>query len=100
VDAINAAIAACLAVHAEAIEVAGSAYPERDPRIPAELRAKVERQRRRVEQTLEHAAHPRHVESLTQGVRICLRRLAPSRPRAAKPPAPTWDEATKRWIVR
>jgi hypothetical protein len=94
-------IAECLSVHAEAMDRLGTDRPELDARIPDELRAKLIRQRANVSATLEGdpEVHRQHVEALTLGLRVVLRRLAPTKPKPPAPPMPTWDATGKRWVV-
>jgi hypothetical protein len=74
------AIAECLALHAEAVERFGTDTPELADTVPALLRDKMQRQRQKVATSLEGnnpAVHARHVEALTKGLRIVMRRLDP-----------------------
>jgi hypothetical protein len=74
------AIASCLAAHAEAVERFGTATPELAVTVPIELRNKMQRQRQKVATSLEGndpGAHAQHVEALTKGLRIVMRRLDP-----------------------
>jgi hypothetical protein len=77
---LQTAIAECLAVHAEAVEKHGTDQPELLDAIPIELREKMQRQRQKVSATLEGvdpAVHAAHVEALTKGIRMIMKRLSP-----------------------
>jgi hypothetical protein len=92
-------IAECLSVHAEAMGRLGTDRPELDGRIPAELRDKLVRQRANVSATMEGdpEVHRQHVEALILGLRVVLRRLAPTKPKPPSPPMPVWDATAKKW---
>jgi hypothetical protein len=99
---LEAAIAECLALHAEAMDKLGTEYPERLPRVPDALRAKMTRQRDKVSATLESvdpAVHVAQVESLNKGLRLILRKLAPVKSKPPVPPLPVWDAAAKAWRI-
>jgi hypothetical protein len=87
-ELLQAAIAECLSLHAQAMDRLGTDRPELDPRIDPDLRDKLIRQRANVIGSLDDQAeaHLRQVESLNKGLKVILRRLVP--PPAAKPPAP------------
>jgi hypothetical protein len=98
-QALLSAIAACLAAHAKSVEATGSDRPELDWRIDPTLREKIDRQRHKVEASLDGDpdTHRQHVEALTKGMRIVLRKLGEAKP--AKPPPPVWDAAARRWVA-
>jgi hypothetical protein len=88
-EALPAAIAACLSVHAECVEKLGTEFPEQLPSVSPTLRDKITRQRERVTLSLsgvDPSVHVAHLESLTTGLRLILNRLAPPPPVPAKPP--------------
>jgi hypothetical protein len=98
---LPATIAECLSVHAEAMAKLGTDRPELDPRVSTELRDKIIRQRAKVSASLEGdpTHHEAHVESLTKGLRLILRRLVPAKPKPPAPPMPVWNEETKAWQI-
>jgi hypothetical protein len=98
---LRAVIAENLSVHAEAMAKLGTDRPELDHRVPVELREKIIRQRAKVSASLEGDPehHQAHVESLTRGLRLVLRRLVPAKPKPEAPPMPVWDDATKAWRI-
>ena len=99
---LQAAIAEYLSVYAEAMAALGTDEPELDPRIDQALRDKIVRQRAKVNATLSGVApevHVAHVEALTSGLRVVLRRLAPAKPKTPAPPMPVWDDRAKAWRV-
>jgi hypothetical protein len=98
---LQTAIAECLSLHAQAMDKLGTDRPELDPRIDETLREKLIRQRANVVSSLDDQAdlHLRQVESLNKGLRIILRRLAPSKPKPPAPPMPTWDDEAKAWRI-
>ena len=68
-------------MHAEALEKFGTDRPEQSDSIPSELRDKMTRQRAKVDATLQGEdvpAHVAHVEALTKGLRVVMRRLGGS----------------------
>jgi hypothetical protein len=76
---LAAAIASCLAAHAEAVDRFGTDQPELLDVIPTELRDKIQRQRAKVMASLmagDPAVHAAHVEALTKGLRLIMRRLS------------------------
>ena len=99
---LASAIAECLHLHAQAKDRLDTEYPERLPRVPEAVRAKVIRQRERVSNTLSGVTPEQHVaeiESLNAGLRLILKKLAPVEPEPARPPMPVWDNTAKRWCV-
>ena len=99
---LAAAIAECLALHAEALAKLGTDMPEQLPDIPEVLRTKMCQARANVNATLEGSnpeQHVLHVKALNKGLRIILRRLAPSPPEPPPPPLPVWDDIAKAWRV-
>jgi hypothetical protein len=98
---LPATIAECLSVHAEAMDRLGTNRPELDDRVDPGLREKIVRQRAKVSASLEGdpEQHRAHVESLTKGLKIVLRRLVPAKPKLPAPPLPVWDDETKAWRI-
>jgi hypothetical protein len=98
---LAATIAECLSVHAEAMAKLGTDRPELNERIAPELREKIARQRAKVSASLEGDPdqHQAHVEALTKGLRIILRRLVPAPPKLPAPPLPVWDDEAKAWRI-
>jgi len=98
---LPATIAECLSVHAEAMDRLGTDRPELDDRVDPGLREKIVRQRAKVSASLEGdpEQHRAHVESLTKGLKIVLRRLVPAKPKLPAPPLPVWDDETKAWRI-
>jgi hypothetical protein len=79
---LSQTIAECLAAHAEAVDRFGTDRPELADAIPPELRSKMQRQRAKVDATLQGdnvPAHVAHLEALTKGLRLVMRRLEGSR---------------------
>ena len=75
---LASAIAECLHLHAQAKDRLDTEYPERLPRVPEAVRAKVIRQRERVSNTLSGVTPEQHVaeiESLNAGLRLILKKL-------------------------
>jgi hypothetical protein len=101
VSDLAAAIAECLALHAKAMDKLGTDHPELDPRVAPDFRDKIIRQWAKVSASLEGdpEVHRLHVEALNKGVRILLRRLAPSPAKSPSPPLPVWDDTAKAWRV-
>jgi hypothetical protein len=101
-SALQAAIAECLSLHAQAVEKLGTDQPEMLPKVPPAIRAKIATQRERVNATLSGVApevHVAHVESLNAGLRLILKKLAPEPPKQPPPPLPVWDDQAKAWRV-
>jgi len=100
---LQAAIAECLALHAEAVDQLGTEFPEQLEDIPEELRQKMRQARVNVNATLEGSdpiQHVRHLQALNKGLRIVLRRLVPpAAPEPPAPPLPVWDDSAKAWRV-
>jgi hypothetical protein len=100
---LQAAIAECLALHAEAVDKLGTEFPEQLEGIPDELRLKMRQARANVNATLEGSApaqHVLHLQALNKGLRFVLRRLLPpAAPKPPAPPPPVWDDKSKTWQV-
>jgi hypothetical protein len=71
------AIAELLAAHAECLARFGTDKPEGNALLGGELILKMQRQRAKVEASLDGPAeaHIAHVRALTKGMRVCMRRL-------------------------
>jgi hypothetical protein len=100
-SSLPAVVAECLSIHAEAMAKLATDRPELDPRVPTEIREKIIRQRAKVATSLEGDPlhHQAHVESLTKGLRLILRRLVPDKPKPPTPPMPVWDDEAKAWRI-
>jgi hypothetical protein len=75
---LSQTIARCLQAHAEALERCGTDRPEEASSIPPDLRSKVQRQRAKVDATLQGvnpSVHIAHLEALIKGLRLVMRRL-------------------------
>ena len=100
---LQAAIAECLSLHAQAVAKLDTEYPERLPgyrrryarRSPGNVTGSATPYR----VSLPKSTSPRS-RVLNAGLRLILKKLCPVEPELpAPPPLPVWDDSTKTWRV-
>jgi hypothetical protein len=75
--ALRSAIAELLHVHAECLDRFGTDRPESNAMLGTDLIERMRRQRTKVDQSLDGPieGHIAHVQALTAGMRVCMRKL-------------------------